>query len=577
MNTEGTKSDKDEVYFQRNGSVEMTENNGRVYPRFHFEKYAGILENKSNISYPKRRLSKNDDREIEYPEIDFRGLSNISDTGCLTHRIHNHPAVFIPQIPEYLIRTFTSTETVDGDRPLVLDPFNGSGTVGVESKIKGRDYLGVEINPLSKLVSKVSTTPIPPTLLKHTEERIVEILAETEKKRYPEYDVEFLDRTNKHHWFEQRTIRDLTRIRKAFCDFSETPLPLENLNEPEQRIINDLNLTEADLRGQIKRWLALMIANTVFDVSNADPDVSKAHKSPKMREKIKAGDHPPKQITQLYATHVHESRNKLTKLWDSIYSPNGNEIDGNNRLDICTDLNKNHAHNAKVDIRLGDAREFDYEEYKESVDLAITSPPYINAMNYYRGTKLRLFWIHDLLEEEVCADDLRTSIVGTNSSRPSEADEELPARIRDQWSGDSEKFDRTNLPALDDHIRKIHDGSLSDATARAYTTWRFFAQDMLRALSRVYEHLKSGGLFFLVIGENTVGGRKIESQKFVADIAENLGEFSSEARGGEMSQDGGFRIIGTAWDKISSRALFHTRDHDGGIIEREWVVMMQKP
>jgi len=103
----------------------------------------------------------NSNQELnDYPEMNFRQLANTiswSDTAPLTHGIHEHPAIFIPHIPRYLINTFSSERNEDGNRPVILDPFCGSGTTGVEAKVAGRDFLGVEINPVSKLVSDVAT------------------------------------------------------------------------------------------------------------------------------------------------------------------------------------------------------------------------------------------------------------------------------------------------------------------------------------------------------------------------------------------------------------------------------------
>lgn len=511
------------------------------------------------------------------PEMDFRNLSDISDTQYLTHGIHKHPAVFIPQIPDYIINTFTSNQNSKGGRPLVLDPYNGSGTTGIEAKVGGRDYLGIEINPLSKMVSEVATTPIPPSVLEQVESDIVNELKTSEQRIYPEFDVEFPGKTRKEHWFERRAIRDLTRIRKAVSEHFDKSIEYEGLlSQVERSIVNDLDITENSLEQAVSRWLVLMIANTVFDVSNADPKVSKAHKSETMREQIDHGEHPPKNIIQLYANHIHESRVKLLDLWEKIYG-NRDYSSRENRAVQSALLASNRAHKAEVDIRLNDARSFDLRDEKRKADIALTSPPYINAINYYRGTKLRLFWISDFLENRFNPTKLRQSIVGTNSAGVSETDRELPAQIRDVWIGSETEYAETSLPDLDDDIRSIHNGSLSEAKRRAFTTWRFFAEDMLQSISRTYEHLRPGAYFFLIIGENTIGGRHIQSHRFVADIASNLGKFDHEMSGGNFHVNEGFKVNGIAIDEISTRDLFEQRNHRSGVIEHEWVVILQKP
>ncbi|MEY7849651.1 DNA methyltransferase [Natrarchaeobius sp. A-rgal3] len=577
----------------------MRRRGNRVFPDFRFEDNPGTSESPGEIGYPLGEVPKGEGVEYafegepaEYPEIDFRDLANdlrdgktIPNTTYLTHAIHKHPAIFIPHIPSYIIRQFTTEENEDGKRPLILDPFSGSGTTGLEAKINGRDYLGIEINPLSRLVSEVATSPIPPTALEAAETEYLRLLDQTEDRLYEAYDAEFLDRTNKEHWFEPVAIRDLSRIRKALADFIDSDFdPFERLTDGQREALADRGDTEAELKTRLDRWLTLLIANTVFEVSNADPGISKAYKSKKMRRKIEEGEHPP-DVLETHEEQLAESRGKLVELWNEIYATNyrGGTVQrtlqgfGSSSGEGGENVANNAAHEANVDIRLGDARTFDIPEYREKVDLAVTSPPYINAMNYYRGSKLRLFWIYDFLQddEKFDAKALRQSIVGTNSVSMSTVDKDLPATLRDIWRGTDEEYEVTRLPNLDADIEAIHNLDHNDAERKAYVTWKFFGDGMLKNLARVYEHLKPGGYYFFVIGENTIGERLIHSHKYVADIAQNLGKF--EGHGGNFDEDDGFRLIGSAWDGITNRDLFQGRKHEGGVIECEWATILQKP
>lgn len=72
-----------------------------------------------------------------------------------THGIHPYPAKFIPQIPRELIRILHP-----GNDTAVLDPFCGSGTTIVESALQGVRCTGIDLNPLSCLISKVKVTPL---------------------------------------------------------------------------------------------------------------------------------------------------------------------------------------------------------------------------------------------------------------------------------------------------------------------------------------------------------------------------------------------------------------------------------
>ena len=103
-------------------------------------------------------------------------------------------------------------------------------------------------------------------------------------------------------------------------------------------------------------------------------------------------------------------------------------------------------------------------------------------MNYYRGSKLRLFWLYDFLEgdERFDATDLRKSIVGTNSVSMSEVNRNLPATLQSVWIGSEEEFNRTRLSYLDDDIKAIHGLDHNEAERKTYVTWKFFAEGMLK-------------------------------------------------------------------------------------------------
>src|SRR5919107_1061092 len=77
-----------------------------------------------------------------------------ANTRYYTHGYHPYSSKYIPQIPNQLISKFTEKND------LVLDTFMGSGTTLVESKILGRNAIGIDVNPLACLISKVKTTTL---------------------------------------------------------------------------------------------------------------------------------------------------------------------------------------------------------------------------------------------------------------------------------------------------------------------------------------------------------------------------------------------------------------------------------
>ena len=69
-----------------------------------------------------------------------------------THTFYRYPAAFSPIFAETIINIFTKPSDV------ILDPFVGGGTSAVEAFALQRKFYGIDVNPISILVSKVKTT-----------------------------------------------------------------------------------------------------------------------------------------------------------------------------------------------------------------------------------------------------------------------------------------------------------------------------------------------------------------------------------------------------------------------------------
>ena len=95
-------------------------------------------------------------------------------TNELTHNFHPYPAKFIPQIPREMIANLSDS----GD--VILDPFVGSGTTLVEAVLQSRQAIGVDINPLAALISKVKATPLSDAQLAQIPAVVAEIRADVD-------------------------------------------------------------------------------------------------------------------------------------------------------------------------------------------------------------------------------------------------------------------------------------------------------------------------------------------------------------------------------------------------------------
>ena len=130
-------------------------------------------------------------------DLTFAGVN----TQYLTHGLHPYPARMIPQIA----RRFISEFSAKGD--IVLDPFCGSGGVLVESRLLGRNSIGIDLNPLAVILAKAKTTPIDPMVLKPAMEKLLADIQAEKQSVFPP------DIPNLTYWFKEKVINDLALIR----------------------------------------------------------------------------------------------------------------------------------------------------------------------------------------------------------------------------------------------------------------------------------------------------------------------------------------------------------------------------
>lgn len=113
-----------------------------------------------------------------------------SNTKKTIHNIHPYPAKFIPELPRQLIESLGVKEG-----GVVMDPFCGSGTSLVVAQELGYKSVGVDLNPIACLISKVKTHALPANLVE-----LAINIAESSLSNNPTLDsVEHIP--NIDHWF----------------------------------------------------------------------------------------------------------------------------------------------------------------------------------------------------------------------------------------------------------------------------------------------------------------------------------------------------------------------------------------
>lgn len=379
-----------------------------------------------------------------------------------SHNFHSFPAKFPPQIPQMFIREFTNP----GD--VVLDPMMGSGTTVLEAYLANRQAIGVDIDPLSLLVSKVKVTPINLQDVKKLGDFILDEAAlalGNERQRI-------------QHVLDNRW--DLKT--KQFIDYwfaSETQMELQALVEQIERIEN-LNL---------KSFFVVAFSSIIITKSGGvSLALDLGHTRPhKVKNAIDKAGYPivgnssresltkrERVLSKIIGSPFEEFRRKIDK------NAKGIPLVGNNLL--------------IPRLVAGDAQHLEIAD--NSIDLIITSPPYAsNAIDYMRAHKFSLVWLgHTIPSLSV----LRREYIG------------------------GEFVVEEQLERLPSEASRIV-AQIGELDARKGRVLHRYYSEMTRSLKEMYRVLKPGKIAIVVVGTSIMRGKNTETANCLAEIGKALG------------------------------------------------------
>jgi len=392
-------------------------------------------------------------------------------TDYYTHLLHHYPAKMLNQIPLVLLPIYAK----EGDT--ILDCFSGSGTSLMQARLYGMNAVGIDVNPLAVLISRVKATTLNSNKLKERVEILYDKLDKTEvcEKDVPEFP-------NRDFWFEKEVQYDLARI-------------LKNIKEVKNR--------------KYREFLLVCFSSIIRKVSNADPEIVPPVKSRKMRELIQKG----RKIDTL-------------GIFKEAVSLNLKRVSN-----FCRDCVKTTT----LSVKRGNAKRLRLNG--ESIDLVITSPPYISAQKYARSTQLEMYWLEFIDQEKFRKVDVNT--IGTE-------------RV---YVEDFKTMNKTNYPLVDKYVELIK----KNDKERALITYKYF-NEMQEVISEIFRVLKPNKFFILVIGNNKVTKIPIPNHKILSDIAERTGFIKEDAY----------------VDDIKYHGFMTKRNKTAGIINSEWILVFKK-
>lgn len=221
---------------------------------------------------------------------------------------------------------------MDFKNDIVLDPFMGSGTTAVEARLAGYKVYGVEVDRFARLVASLKCEKFSNAALRKLYEQNVII-----NKYFKQVDADskyFPNLKNIEYWFDKKQFEDLLKLKAAIY-----------LTCKKRRELN---------------FFKVVLASIIRPCSLAERQTLKPYISKKYKKT---------------PADVVLSFNRTSQAF----------------IQACANFSKEVSGRQRINWIGEDATTFPYNG--GDIDIAITSPPYINAIDYVRCIKLESAWI----------------------------------------------------------------------------------------------------------------------------------------------------------------------------------------
>ncbi|WP_340572482.1 site-specific DNA-methyltransferase [Stenotrophomonas sp. G106K1] len=361
----------------------------------------------------------------------------------------------------------------------VLDPFSGSGTTAVEAMLLGRNAVSVDISPWASLLARAKTTVCETSDLLRASESLQSALiaGKLPENKFRRFELD-------EFWFNLDHINQFSSIR---------------------------GLIESSVEPELRDFFLVSLASTIRAFSYQDPAQIKVKRDAK---KVAAGTASP---VELFLRRLPQHVERLARF---------------NQL-----LSSRPSHRS-VTESVGDwASRGKMEKY----DLVVTSPPYINAMNYAMSSRYELLLLDLLGGTEI--NEHQKGYYGTE--RVYAKDYKKIWTVDKNWSSSAE---------LNDIIRRVYAGE----PKRSYIVYDFFVK-MRAAFLGILENLRLGGHFVIVTGTNTIRQVPIDTHRLLTEIAVDLG----------------CELVGEFHYEILRQRLKITRHATAGVIPHDGVAILK--
>lgn len=390
---------------------------------------------------------------------------DIKTTMRLPTRLDRYPAKMTTRLADKLISKYAKKSKS------ILDPFCGSGAILLAAKRNLIPTTGIDINPISALLTHVKMKGFSSKEALKLLNQIFKI-AKSKKILLP------VNWNSKNYWFTKETLNKYEYLRSA---------------------MSKLKLYKHD-EGKA---ILLSYSLSVRLCSRADQQSPKPFISARAI-KSRSGRHynPYKVIKNIFQDLSRLYADKKVSTSSKFYLF---DIANNNNISKKVGI---HSH-------------------------VITSPPYINAQDYFRNFKLELYFLNGLYPFSM--EYIKEHFIGTEKG-------DLAKNIPDEIKS----FTRGKIRGF----KKLEQRNIRLANV----VNRYFC-DMSSAFNNMKKYLKRNGMLILVCGDNLVGGLRIKTNYILR----------------RMLEEKGFQLVDSFSDTIVNRSLAPTRMGHKGLIKKEIV------
>lgn len=290
----------------------------------------------------------------------------------MTPSIHPFPARMAPELALKSLESLASGT--------VLDPMTGSGTVARVAKQRNLNAIGFDLDPLAVLISKVGTTPVDDDVTALWEKRIFGAITALNAQdiTLPWIDGDKEGERFVSYWFAEAQRSDLRKIAFVLSNAEDHGIP-------------------ADISDLCKIALSRIIVTKSQAASLAqDTSHSRPH-----RVALESDYN----VLEGFAKSLRIVRKRVVAI----------------------------PKLGSASISRGDARNMSTVP-DESVDAVLTSPPYLNAIDYMRGHRMSLIWLGHRFRDLTAT---RSASIGSERRPDAPFNQEAFQEIKDaigEWS-----------------------------------------------------------------------------------------------------------------------------------------------